>query len=444
MYTLNTGLALEAIDYQRNDPFPPALTALFEKYKAGDVDKSQLCSTISKMIKDRFNLTMKTNIMDVESVNASVSLRFLDAFNIGASQMEDLKIYGEPEYYLNEKNKEHVRSILNGSLAGVGVIDYKKAKANGIFSKITQDLFFTQGLLDTLTPKALTAVTCHEIGHVFVTMEMTGVTIVRNNFIGAITDGWLNARTPEDRVRFTVAADNVWGFGLTEYAEKDASDVKAIPVIIGQTSEYIRSDKGFVTYNETMIEQSADQFMARLCPADYLAEISMHYGRGILPKWKSRNTGFISKLFNFAIESLKTIFKVIFKSMQWLFVAIALPVLIPIYIALLIVPFSGVAKTYEEYDTPYDRCKRLYKEAKNRFKDQYLTKDEALQIFKATEELANTIASMEKPKDGFMLKMRLLFSKDLRNQKEKKEYQLLAEDLMSNDLYMAAAQFKHL
>ena len=198
-------IALELIDYQNNDKFPERLTNIIENiyrdidnkiYKSNNelIAKSEDIKRIEKLIKERFNLTV---IIDKELGDYYVAAiipflsDYLTEFNLLKNLDFSIFRLGLIDIYrhlreLEKEREEYFKRIHNRR----GYIDLKYARVSGYLADVKHYLLISFFSLKDmgLTPREITAVILHEIGHAFVGLETHHRITTTNSTIMDILD----------------------------------------------------------------------------------------------------------------------------------------------------------------------------------------------------------------------------------------------------------------
>ena len=427
-------VGFEAIEYQK-DGYLDKLANIVRAYKNGALEVDELASRLSESIWERFNLKCKVEIQRTSKLDAGMS-----SFSLNENSGILAHLPDELKWATKRRNSRVARAIAKGNLESTGWIDYKNAKLGGLFTKLECLLDISTGQIDHGSPEEVAAVLLHEIGHQFTYYEMIGVTTYRNVIIANRVNEILETKKKEERVKILIEENNVWGLSVDPVQLADLNDEDLTKVMIGSYYKQFKYGQGYVAYDSNTVEVLADQFAVRFGAAKYLSSELFKYYKNYLSN-ASQNTTIASYLFSFGVYGAS--------------IAIAASIaahltFIPIFLTLMFTAqFTGYLLGYKEeilndnYDKPKDRLKRILQEEINRIKNANIAKEELAVIL---DNIAVIQRLVDKAPVVSNLSTALLrwFSSDYRDQVAKREYQQMMEEMLSNNLYVAAGQIKTL
>lgn len=434
-------ISMETIDYQLKDPVIDNMRNIIEEYKQ-DKDGKQFAKDLEKIIKDRFNITLKCNVKPASVLNAAAYIELLDVYHPLNKGLLDN--YGEAaaQYLANETVKPNFKRLVAGKLDRVGGLDFKKARASGIFSQLEYRIELLTPLFKEETDFII-AIIMHELGHIWTFMEYVHHVTYKNVIVTSIVKDFLGIKEDTLRVEFISKINNIYGVKVPEELTKQ-SDPKAQLVVIGDIYKQMYNDFSETTYNTTSVEVLADQFASR-----FGLGINMIKGMsGNAFSWKGVSVSilltFVSGVIFGTLASFSAFFLVIG----------TVPFTFEIFLAVVTAGLMSLANITESfagakmklgtstYDTPKQRLVRVRNMMINQLKHDPKNNDAK----KLIEQIDESMAYIEKADDynGFIVKLLRWVSSDFRTQEERKIYNQLLEDLMDNTLYVSGNRFKHL
>ena len=434
-------ISMETIDYQLKDPVIDNMRNIIEEYKQNK-DGKEFAKDLEKIIKDRFNITLKCNVKPASVLNAAAYIELLDVYHPLNKGLLDN--YGEAaaQYLANETVKPNFKRLVAGKLDRVGGLDFKKARASGIFSQLEYRIELLTPLFKEETDFII-AIIMHELGHIWTFMEYVHHVTYKNVIVTSIVKDFLGIKEDTLRVEFISKINNIYGVKVPEELTKQ-SDPKAQLVVIGDIYKQMYNDFSETTYNTTSVEVLADQFASR-----FGLGINMIKGMsGKAFSWKGISVSilltFVSGVIFGTLASFSAFFLVIG----------TVPFTFEIFLAVVTAGLMSLANITESfagakmklgtstYDTPKQRLVRVRNMMINQLKHDPKNNDAK----KLIEQIDESMAYIEKADDynGFIVKLLRWVSSDFRTQEERKIYNQLLEDLMDNTLYVSGNRFKHL
>ena len=120
-------VSMEAIDYQLKDPVIDQLRGITEKYKQ-DKNGKQFSADLEKIIKNRFNITLKCKVKEATYLNASAMVQLLDMYHPLNKGLLDA-LGDSANYFLGDGCvKPNFKKIVQGKIDNIGSLDFKTAK----------------------------------------------------------------------------------------------------------------------------------------------------------------------------------------------------------------------------------------------------------------------------------------------------------------------------
>lgn len=434
-------ISMETIDYQLKDPVIDNMRNIIEEYKQNK-DGKEFAKDLEKIIKDRFNITLKCNVKPASVLNAAAYIELLDVYHPLNKGLLDN--YGEAaaQYLANETVKPNFKRLVAGKLDRVGGLDFKKARASGIFSQLEYRIELLTPLFKEETDFII-AIIMHELGHIWTFMEYVHHVTYKNVIVTSIVKDFLGIKEDNLRVEFISKINNIYGVKVPEELTKQ-SDPKAQLVVIGDIYKQMYNDFSETTYNTTSVEVLADQFASR-----FGLGINMIKGMsGNAFSWKGISVSILLTFVGGVIMGTLASFSAFFLIIG------TIPFTFDIFLAVVAAGLMSLANITESfagakmklgtstYDTPKQRLVRVRNMMINQLKNDPKNNN-AKQLI---DQIDESVTYIEKADDynGFIVKLLRWVSSDFRTQEERKIYNQLLEDLMDNTLYVSGNRFKHL
>ena len=438
-------LALETIDYQIKDSFPPALVSLVEQiYDL--IDRKKLRNTskvigvegytqeIEKLIKSRLGMNVKfTKELHVFAPAAIIpffgdyfrNAREMSKFKAGKGQsLFSFSHKAMAEYKELEKHRKQVMKKLDGR---TGHLDTKTAKVSGYLSDIPHYLIadFVWMKDYGITPSETTAILLHELGHAFDGLEEHNRVEQTNRSIYDVLSE-LNDRQYEKagyvfRSKFT--KEEFEQAMLEDEAKRHDFCGKLAKAYLGEVKSQITNAK----YNETNFENMADTFAVRFGMGKDLAS-GLHklmVGSGyVLP-----NSNVL-----YSIGVLMDIM-----------VGAASFIVFPVYGAIVfwaVIFMIHNSDTMDmTYDLPMDRYNRVKNSIVNGLKRRNLPKEVVQEFLQQYEYLSTVLDTFMAP-ESLQLKLADFIIPAARESKYYSDLQKSIENSLNNDLFVKSAQLK--
>lgn len=441
--------SLETIDYQIKDPVIEQLSAVFENYKKGKYTTNTVGEAIAKVMQKRFNIQCTVEVDSKTEANACY-------FTVDVADSSTL--YGnfaqwaqyDKNFIKHVANTQYgiVKGILKGDLSPLGVLDNKKAVLKGLFSQIPIKFMITKGALDGYNPLQCTATMLHEMGHCWTFFEYIGTTLFRNAFIATSVKEFLDVKQKEERFKIMLAKKNVYGLEIDPKTLAELKEEDAVPIIVGAFNRVFKYETGYVEYNDTTVEAIADQFMSRFglgyhSIMKFSAKPNLDDARLGGP---IRRTVIQYILATVGSITLAVIFPFIGMGAIGLFNSVftaAMAYFNASYVVKVIKSYSDVLTGSSSYDVDKQRMQRIYNETLGYLKNPKIPKELTMKLLGELREMAKMIEKSE-GYDNLAVKFRRWFDSDFRSQLAKREYQILVESLLANELYVQAAKIKHI
>lgn len=250
--------ALEAISHQGISALAMdielALTELRKLSRVGQLDMAN--SGVAKSIKKHTGLSLSIHV--VPGFQACVVPAFTGINNV----------------MYNDWNKglilnRDTNAVLEAKSAFDGTIDLKRSKVSGDFAHLYSEIYIGEVLLfkdSKFTPAETTAIILHEVGHVFVIMEMIARFSRTNYVMEAAMKRMLDSETPVQRIQILQQLENIYGDTIPD-KDRIAASKKGKnyyrTVFMTLAVRESQSQLGHNLYDLRGFEQLADQFASR-------------------------------------------------------------------------------------------------------------------------------------------------------------------------------------
>lgn len=447
----NQFMSFEGIDFQDASYFH-LLSGLIAQYKNKELDRKTFQEKVSDSIRKRFNFSIKFEVHPVNEVNAYMMPYELDPANIlttNRNRKVGELILGQYKRYTIKENAKLMRSIVKGDLSASGWLDYKKARCGGLFSQLPPALSVCyQGTIDNLEPDEVSAIILHELGHYWTYLEWLGIYTSRNAIIVNAISEFLNAKSEQEKFQVVLEAKNAWGLRIEESQVAKLNDENATKILTGSFNHVFKNSVGYVQYDENVSEVIADQFAIRMgaskASATGMYKLASKYNQSDEAVTMNNIT-----IMGCVISTVGTI------------ISIAGPIVFPPLGPLLSVVggFLGVLGAQSiisglfgitsslnggAYDFSKNRLERMYREEVQRLKMTNPPIAITKTILNSLEEMKRCIEMCGDVEKVWGASVMRFFSADFREQEQKKYYQQLIEEMLSNQLYVTANKFKTL
>ena len=427
-------VAQEAIDFQ-DEKFFKELVLVYTPYVTGSVPKNQEAAALAKAVAAVINKFIDGNVtVQLNHYPTCIWTPLLDASNPMTALWS--------EYIRNEDGLDMIKKAGGSLKAGV---DLKKSKLLGAFTKVSAkiniDLDHFKPGIARLTAEELAAITLHEVGHLFTYLEMMDRTMSANLVLTGL-DKVLRSGADVARREMTIeAAGKAAGLEkkVIEDLKKSGADSAVTTVILTEYSKSLKSSNGNNFYDYNSWEMAADQFAQRHGAGRHIVtaldKLFTAYGAEAL-------RGNIAYLFGEAVKMVQALFI----AGGSVLTAIGTG---PIGLFFMFLGFGLVylmaSSDHERdgapvYDKPLERAQRVRRQFVERTKNPNLPKAVVEQILQDVAVIDQTVANYASRK-GWMETIWNVFSSA---RHDSVKYQQELEKLAMNDLFLRAADLKHL
>lgn len=251
-------VGLEVIDYQTT-AFFKQLTDKIEQWKTSAIFTPEEANRlgIANLIEEHTGLSVRIDIDQGNYPNAMVRIPSMDK--------NHPMLNGFLRAWYTNDDTHTITKLVNDKFTGV--VDRKRGRVSGHFSKITAPLFLTKALLTSpkFVASQIAAIVLHELGHLYTFFERI-IDITSINY-AAWTATQRIIKTENDADRIAI---------LTDYSKTvDVALRDSETIIVGQDSDQIflhlvtetlknrRNEEGDMIYALRGYEFSCDQFAVR-------------------------------------------------------------------------------------------------------------------------------------------------------------------------------------
>lgn len=431
-------LAFEAIDFQSNQ-FGKKLESLFQelidlKFDQAAIYRAKLHDRIAKAIKEETNITARVHfpIADVNEIYAvvrSVSINHI----FGNFQFRQNSDELEGFAYSFDKLKHVVEAYKKQDMKAR--VDMREGKVYGAFAEHAQDIVFSLLHMKkyALTPKQMTAVCLHELGHIFTYFEYMCRMRTTNLALEALAISSSASQTNREYF-YTFVAN---GFGLDKDTMRDLSvskdNMAAATFVLTECFRKADSSLGAREYDQTGSEYVADVYAARY-----------GYGRDLVVALTKVNNKGNSSLMVAIIHNVKEMLKLTAAST---FLVMAVTGQISILALLTGLALAIVTRGFFYLSTErayvYDDDRTRYSRIKEQLIAYLKTKPEDKQsVLKAIEDIEEIEKIISQTKDAvpLIVKIKEAIFKSKRDLRKYIALQRDLEKLGYNDLFKSAAK----
>lgn len=399
---------MEGIDHQVNSPLALELKLELQKVRKSKTVSDGLLRAMdfSKIIKR--NTGLNIDIKLTENVGAYV---FIPDINNKNPMLDGV----QRTWFKNKDSKK----LLKHKNFIDGTVDLSTGKVTGDYGKTKTKIHLGEALLrpGLFTIYEVTAILLHEIGHVFVYMEMLG-RVTRTNYL--MEEGsrrLMGTTTKEQRIVILEEISDAYNADLPDiekYAEQTRGKDSYRATILSLAVKDSRSQLGANVYDTRSYEQLADQYVTRHGYGRQLViavdKIQKLYG----------DNAYNSPAFNTIMNVIKFLS---FLALTVVYVGVPL-----ILMVLLADPLSLT------YDHPKERASKIRREIINALKTAKLSKAEKTSRLEDLEAIKLIESDMsETPGVTEWIWQNLMPSG--RKQHKDNEMQLSLERMLNNDLY---------
>lgn len=424
--------ALEMINFQ--DPaLHETLTALYAEMKEldqGSMAASDVAIRIEQAIKDRTNITTEFTMYN----------------DGGAYSLTPIVDKNNPliENVMREfhTNAPTLKAIEKAGGMIRGSVNLANSTVSGVFADmkctVNMPAYWVAGKFmgGGFTPGELAAITLHEIGHLFTFFEYLWHTCTTNQVLAAVARGLEESDDQNERELLMISAAKALSLNEDEIKKlaESGTNKAATVLIIKEITLQAQSELGADLYDMNNWEQLADMFAARHGAGRDLVTGLNKVDR-LVGDISTRGTGKY-----LALEAVKTL--LFLSSVGFAMVpGIQIVAVIPFFVWWAMILTDGPGGV--TYDRPGVRLKRIRDQLVEQIKDRDLGKPV---VERLKEDLVAVDKLLETVKDRFQWWSAIFvyLNSDSRNRLKQEKLQQELETLSANDLFVKAAQLKHM
>lgn len=424
--------ALESISFQ-GTKFFDQLVAFFEKLREPDYDLTddkdivsieKEMTTLAKLIEDRLRMKLEINIED--DVGPAIDLSRLGRNNIMLEGRGDFvrSIFKDTELIKQiQKNK-------TGELRGT--VNLKDSYVGGDFANMQLGTFYFPIKLmlnEKYTAEEVAAITLHELGHAFTFLEFYNRVSSTNQILRDLQAGLDGSQNQEQKT-----------YVIRQYAKKTKTDMsefrdietkgneQIFVILLTKHFQDITKPGNSSSYDTVMFEYLADEFASR-------HGAGRHIVTGLDKLYREfPHIAYRGAVSYYAWELLK------FFLLTCIFatgITMLTPLLVNLYVML--VMRDGYS---DLYDKPGERYRRVRRQLIQQLKEPSLPKAIAIGVRDDIAIIDNILEKVTDRVQLWGLVYDYLIPSGNRNRKTQ-EFERGLENLANNDLFLHAAQLRH-
>jgi hypothetical protein len=431
---MNLGLeevnfAFEAIDFQSPE-LAEKMTALIDEIRENtngkQADDSKAAKNLIELLRNSTGLKIQITF-DTEYPPCCIP------FHINPDTI--LGYTGLKGYYAEsaQETMERLKKIQSTSY-----IDLKRAKVSGIFSVPEVPIYFNYVFLKgkQFTSRELAAILAHEVGHLFVAMEMAFRTVRTNQVLSAISKA--SAGGDQGQYNYILkTSEQVMGLktGVLDQAGETNDPKAAVTITLANVEKNTREQSlmGNTTYDTTTFEAAADNFASRLgLGRDLATGLEKLHRSGLAPEYTPGTRTSLTMLDIMTLGSLVMVGFMATSPFAWFFAG-------------LMVLITNARMSGNEFNNMYDsldvRFKRIKEQSVIYIKNVKLPAADAKRAIENIEHIEKMIAEVDNYK-GFLPALLDMIGPKSRAVLSAREVQQNLESLAANDLYVKAAKIR--
>lgn len=423
------GLALEMINFQ-DSSIHTALTALYEEMKGLDeksMSSSPQAVTIEKLIFDTMGIKIE---FTMDEGGAYCLPPIVDKNNPLIDNVLREWLTNATPLKMIEKAGGLIR----------GTVDLARSKVTGVFSELNCVLnmpsYWVSGKFQGggFTAAELSAITLHEIGHLFTGFEYLWHSVTTNQVLAGVAKGLDESADQHERELIMISAARALQLDEAELKTlaQNGTNKAATILILQESTRFSPSEIGSNPYDMNNWEQLADQFAARHgAQRDLITALDKVH----------RLTGDIATRSTGKYVALEVIKVLLFLGTIGLAVTTGPGAIVPFFILWAWILGDGPGDSL--YDRPGVRLKRIRDQLVEQIKDRSLSKEV---IERLKEDIVAVDKLLETVKDRFQWISIIgnFLSGERRNRLKQEKLQQELETLSANDLFVKSAELKTL
>lgn len=314
-----------------------------------------------------------------------------------------------------------------------GTVDLVKGRVGGIYSKVVNPAWVTEGALYStdLTPGEVAAMIAHEVGHIVMMFACIGQIDTTCMILANAVRANVGAMPKAERVVFYSKLQEATGVNVSRIPEalNSTSTPTICAVLTSEVTDSFRSEFGSPMYDLRSWEAMSDQFASRMGFGVELATALDKLYRQYDPiAYRSTPVYLLMELVKFITS---------------IFITVGMLISSPILTIVVLSVILSVNPHERTYDRPQERIKRLYQDCIDGMKDKRMTKAKA-QSLTADAKVFEKLLKEMKARETFYEKLWTFFSAYTRDQKQAMRELQTLEELINNDMFLAAAELRTL
>jgi hypothetical protein len=427
---MSQGIALEMIEFQ-DSSFHEQLSGLFEDLKKvgqRNMAGSDPAVAIEKAIFDRTGIQIE---FTMEEGGAYCMPPILDKNSPLLSNVWR-------EYFQHTTALKMIKKAEDGLIRGT--IDLVHSKVTGAFSEVKCILNMPRSWVGgrfggrEFTGRELSAITLHEVGHLFTGFEYLLHSVTTNQVLAGVARGLEESHDPNERMVILTTAANALKIDpeeLKKLADGNGGMFATVK-ILQEVAKMAPSEIGTSIYDQNNWEQLADQFAARHgAQRDLITSLDLvHRAYGDI---SVRSNGMF-----IAMEILKVLM-----ALGSVVLAVIAPAaaIVPFFVWMGLLLFDNPG--HESYDRPGVRLSRIRDQLVAQLKDRDLSK-ELVDRIKGDLVVVDRLLLTVKDRFTLISAVFNFLSSERRDRFAQEKLARELEQLAANDLFVASAELKTL
>lgn len=417
------GVATEAIDHQGKSKLYDYIAGAIEELRAGGdfSDEAVAKLGISARIEDLSGIATKFHIVRAPFYNAGVQPPQLDKNHPLIANV--LRMMASNE------DLETVKKFSGNKL--IGTVDKSDGRVYGGFSKLVCPVYLTTAILEDkeFSPRELSAIILHELGHIFAYFERLIDLVTMNYAIFSAAEKMLKLESMVDRVEVLSEFDKYTGVKIPEKETIAKSNEKGTVYthLACESVKQRRNVEGNEIYSYRGFEFSADQFATRHGAG---AELVTALDKIERKMWL--NPSYISWPMHIMVELIKVTVYVVGSVLA----AKSNPFTLMGTLGLLI----AARPMNKLYDDPAERFKRIEGEMVAELKNRRLADERRQQVLTDLDTIRE-ISKQVTTKRSFWEATWAYVIPSGNESRKRMEFQQQLERMSNNELYVASALF---
>lgn len=418
-------VAMETIKHQLDSQFHHQLTMAIEDMRENYKNHQRIIfegKRLHEIVMKHTGVFTQWHI-DVgnSSVNAAVMPTWIDTNNPLINRWNRWEI----------GSKDGEAALAWAGQGAEGWVNLEEGRVGGIYSKLVNPSWLTEGALfgPMLTAGEVGSLIAHEVGHVVSMLACIGQMDTTCMILVSAARNAVHTMPTEDRVKFYTKLKASTGIDVTK--DSDALNATTLPgicsILTAEVNQQQRSEFGTELYDLRTWEAMSDQFAARHGFARDLATSLDKMYRKYDPMAYRSTPVFL------LVEILKFVGAIL--------LAIGFALSSPISAIILIPLLLSINPHARVYDRPQERIARIRRDLVEAVKDKNMAKDKAKAVLKDIAVIDGILKDV-KARESFYETIWSFFSAYTRDQKRAMRELQALEELINNDMFVAAATLR--